>query len=1807
MTISGTNFTSGSEVKFGATSAAAVEFKNSGELVAKDPSGSGAVHVTVTTAGGTSTTSAADEFTYRATPTVTAVSPNEGPTGGATTVKISGSDFTSASEVKFGTNAAASVEFKNAGELIAKSPSGTGSVDVRVKTAGGTSATSSADEFIYRTTPTVTAITPNEGPTGGATTVKISGSDFTSASEVKFGTNAAASVEFKNAGELIAKSPSGSGSVDVIVKTAGGTSTTSSADEFTYRATPTVTGITPKEGPTAGATSVTISGTNFTSGSEVKFGATSATAVEFKTSGELVAKDPSGSGAVHVTVTTAGGTSTTSAADEFTYRATPTVTAVNPDEGPTGGATMVKISGTNFTSGSEVKFGATSAASVEFKTSGELVAKSPSGTGSVDVCVSTAGGSNCKTSAFTYVPGPAITSISPNEGPTAGGTGIAIKGTNFTSGSEVKFGATAAAAVEFKNSGELVAKDPSGSGAVHVTVTTAGGTSTTSAADEFTYRATPTVTGITPKEGPTAGATSVTISGTNFTSASEVKFGATSAASVEFKTSGELVAKDPSGSGAVHVTVTTAGGTSTTSAADEFTYREVPTVTAITPNEGPTAGGTTVTISGTNFTSGTAVKFGTTDAASVEFKNAGELIAKSPSGTGSVDVRVKTAGGTSATSGADLFTYREAPTITAIAQTEGPSAGGTSVKITGTNFTSGSEVKFGGSPATKVEVNSATEIHATTPSGSGSVDVFVTTAGGTAATSAGDEFTYRGVPKVTSVAPKEGPEAGGTTVTINGENLEAAKEVTFGGTKATIRTDTNDAIEAVSPEVHTAGAVHVVVTTAGGISTSSAADEFTYRATPAVTAIKPTEGPTAGGTSVTISGTNFTSGSEVKFGSSAATAVEFKNTGELVAKDPAGSGAVHVTVTTAGGSSLTSTADEFTYRAVPTVAAITPNEGPTAGGTSVTITGTNFTSGSEVKFGASAAAAVEFKNAGELIAKDPSGSGSMHVTVTTAGGTSATSPADEFTYRVAPTVTLVSPATGITTGGKSVTITGSNLTKATTVTFGGALASIAKDSAGELEVVTPAHAEGVVEVCVTTAGGTSCKPSAFTYEGPPPPPPVVQSVLPSEGSTGGATPVKISGEDLDGATAVKFGGVSATISKDNATEIEVLTPPHAEGFAEVCVTTGGGTNCKPTAFKYVIAPTLKTLTPKEGPEAGGTPVKLTGEHLAGTSAVEFAGTKAAIVKNTETEVEVDSPGRPPGAAEVCIVTPGGRSCIAGAFTYRAVPSVNAVTASEGPVAGGISVTITGEHLAGATEVKFGTTAATSLEVKSESELAVKVPAAHEAGTVEVFVKTAGGESVEPSAAHFTYRVAPSVSSVSPKEGPATGGATVVIKGEHLEHASEVRFGLVKATKVEPVSEGELRATSPKQTPGAVDVVVVTPGGQSSTDAGDRYNFVAQPVVKSVRVNEGRTEGGSAVVVTGEHLDGATVVSFGEKAGTGLTVVSSGELTVKSPAHAAGMVDIVVTTPGGESEKEPADHFTYVAPAPQSPKIISISPTQGSTAGGTAVTIHGEFFEGATHVRFGAVQSGSVSVISSTELIAVSPTHEAGTVGIVVSTPGGESANGEWDFFTYVPPPTALTSTVATTTTSAAPPVPVLAKTGNVAPVSGVVLVELPGTTTFVPLTSLKQVPFGTVIEATHGRVSVTTAGPHGGTQTGEFFDGEFILSQGANGLVVATLTGGNFAVCPRHGKASKARHASASAKHASSKHVVRKLWANAHGSFSTKGNYAAGAVQGTEWLTEDLCDGTLIRVTRDKVRVTDLVNHRHFSVKAGHQYLAKAP
>jgi hypothetical protein len=339
-------------------------------------------------------------------------------------------------------------------------------------------------------------------------------------------------------------------------------------------------------------------------------------------------------------------------------------------------------------------------------------------------------------------------------------------------------------------------------------------------------------------------------------------------------------------------------------------------------------------------------------------------------------------------------------------------------------------------------------------------------------------------------------------------------------------------------------------------------------AAPTVTAISPTSGPVAGGTSVTITGTNLTGATAVKFGTTSAT-ITANSATSITATSPIGTGTVDVTVITAGGTSATSPADQFTYIAGPTVTVISPTSGPAAGGTSVVITGTNFTGASAVKFGTTSAT-ITANSATSITATSPAGTGTVDITVTTAGGTSATSPADQFTYIAAPTVSSISPASGPTAGGTSVTITGANFTGATGVTIGGAAATgITVNSATSITATTPAATAGPASVLVTTPSGTNPANTLFTYATPAP---TVTSINPTSGPTTGGTSVTITGTNFTGATSVKFGMTNATsFTVISAIQISTIAPPGSLGTVDVTVRTPGGTSSVSAADQYSYA------------------------------------------------------------------------------------------------------------------------------------------------------------------------------------------------------------------------------------------------------------------------------------------------------------------------------------------------------------------------------------------------------------------------------------------------------------------------------------------------------------------------------------------------------------------------------------------------------------------------------------------------------------
>ncbi|WP_199228409.1 putative Ig domain-containing protein [Caulobacter sp. D4A] len=993
-----------------------------------------------------------------------------------------------------------------------------------------------------------------------------------------------------------------------------------------------------------------------------------------------------------------------------------------------------------------------------------------------------------------------------------------------------------------------------------------------------------------------------------------------------------------------------------------------PAVSSLSPTSGSTAGGTSVVLTGSNFVNITAVTFGGTNATGYTVNSATQITATAPAGSaGTVNARVTSStGGQSATAAGNQYTYVAPPTVTSISPTAGPTGGGTSVTITGTNLSGATAVSFGGTAATGFTVNSATQITATAPAGSaGTVDVRVTTAGGQSATSAADQYTYVAAPTVTAVSPTTGSTAGGTSVTITGTNLSGATAVTFGGTAATGYTvNSATQITATAP-AGSAGTVDIRVTTVGGQSATSASDQFTYSALPTVTSISPTAGPTGGGTSVTISGTNFTGVTAVTFGATAATGFTFNSATSITATAPAGSaGTVDVRVTTPAGSSATSAADQYTYVSAPTVTSVSPTAGPTGGGQTVTITGTGFAAAAgtgAVKFGAATATYTINSNT-QITATSPANSaGTYDITVTTVGGTSATSASDQYTYVAAPTVTSVSPTAGPTGGGTSVTITGTGFAAAAgtgAVKFGAANATYTINSNTQITATSPANSAGTYDITVTTPGGTSATSASdqYTYVAPPVgSSQTYGSIIPYNDGSNATTNIDLSLYITGGGTPTSYAVGSATTAQGgsvsvNSSGIATYTPPvgyrNANDSFTYTASNVGGTSAPATVTVTIGNPTITVTLP-------ASTATVERVYNSGAAAVTFSGGRASYTVNSIS-------GLPSGLTD------------AGGGVISGTPAVNGVFT--------VTVNVTDSSL-GAGPYNANTTAT----------LTVSLPPAPVVSSFSINGLTYNSGSATAT----TFSAAPHAteSPTGYQVGASSYGATVSVDSA----------GLMSYTP--PVG---FRGTD------TFNYVATNAGGTSNV--GQVFVTVDDPVfsvtlpASTGTVGAVYNSGSSVVTISGGNPPYNNFSATGLPAG--LTMDSSGVISgTPTTATTATVVVTVTDSSGGNGSytSTASANLTIAAPT------ITLSPASGALPGGQAGVSYSQTFTstgGVTPTTF-AVTAGALPPglsLSTNGLASGTPTS-TGTYNFTVTATdsSGNNYTGSASYSITVSAPTIVVS------------------------------------------------------------------------------------------------------------------------------------------------------------------------------------------------------
>ena len=181
-----------------------------------------------------------------------------------------------------------------------------------------------------------------------------------------------------------------------------------------------------------------------------------------------------------------------------------------------------------------------------------------------------------------------------------------------------------------------------------------------------------------------------------------------------------------------------------------------------------------------------------------------------------------------------------------------------------------------------------------------------------------------------------------------------------------------------------------------GVEACSSATAAVVMPAPTVTAVNPTSGPSAGGTAMTITGTNLTGATAITIGGAACTSVNVASATSATCTTAAGTaGSASVVVTTVGGTNAANTL--FTYVAPPTVTAVNPTSGPSAGGTAITITGTNLTGATAITVGGAACTSVSASATSTTCTTTAGTAGSASVVVTTVGGANAANTL--FTYQ----------------------------------------------------------------------------------------------------------------------------------------------------------------------------------------------------------------------------------------------------------------------------------------------------------------------------------------------------------------------------------------------------------------------------------------------------------------------------------------------------------------------------------------------------------------------------------------------------------------------------------------------------------------------------------------------------------------------------------------------------------------------------------------------------------------------------------------
>ena len=362
------------------------------------------------------------------------------------------------------------------------------------------------------------------------------------------------------------------------------------------------------------------------------------------------------------------------------------------------------------------------------------------------------------------------------------------------------------------------------------------------------------------------------------------------------------------------------------------------------------------------------------------------------------------------------------------------------------------------------------------------------------------------------------------------------------------------------------------------------------------------------------------------------------------------------------------------------------------------------------------------------------------------------------------------------------------------------------------------------------------------------------------------------------------------------------------------------------------------------------------------------------------------------------------------------PVITSISETQFGIAGGDTVTITGEHFETGASVTVGGKKATNIVVVDENTIQFTMPAQSQ-GDAQVTVTNPNKKSASVSV-HFMAE--PVVTALTPNSGDYAGGTRVHFDCQYILDGAKVTFDGQEGEVVGICSNAMNVLTPFIGKTGAVDVVVTNPDGTTITLPG-AYTYNGEqpkpaPVVTKLSVTSGNVGEAKQILISGKNFrTGAEVQIGGEKA----TFVSMTTTTIKVKAPttlAAGTYDVTVTNEDGTSGSL-AGAYTYNAVQPKpAPVVTKLSVTSGNVGEAKQILISGKNFRTGAEVQIGGEKATFVSMTTTTIKVKAPTTLAAGTYDVTVTNEDGTSGSlaGAYTYNAVQPKPAPVVTKLSVT-------------------------------------------------------------------------------------------------------------------------------------------------------------------------------------------------